>query len=69
MSRAGSRLHPLMDEILSGWVADVRAAHTPRVNWLCGCGDGRLGVPEADVPAQCPTCGCPIPGTGEENGL
>jgi hypothetical protein len=28
-----------------------------RVNVLCGCGWGRLAIPEEDVPEFCPVCG------------
>ena len=27
------------------------------VNVLCGCGWGRLGIPESQVPQHCPMCG------------
>jgi uncharacterized protein (DUF983 family) len=32
-----------------------------RVNWLCQCGNGRLGVEEDDVPPYCEVCGHEIP--------
>lgn len=28
-----------------------------RVDVLCGCGWGRLGLPQCDVPEFCPLCG------------
>lgn len=28
-----------------------------RVDVLCGCGWGRLGLPECEVPPECPVCG------------
>jgi hypothetical protein len=28
-----------------------------RVDVLCGCGWGRLGIPESQVPDECPVCG------------
>ncbi len=31
-----------------------------RVDWLCGCGNGRLSVPESEVPEFCPLCGAPV---------
>jgi len=33
-----------------------------RVNWLCGCGNGRLSVPESEVPAFCGLCGSAVKG-------
>jgi len=33
-----------------------------RVDWLCGCGNGRLAVLESEVPANCGTCGREIGG-------
>ena len=45
-------------------VGDKVAAETKpperRVDWLCGCGQGRLGVLESEVPDFCPLCGHPI---------
>ena len=34
----------------------------PRVPWLCGCGYGRLAIPECKVPESCPSCGMETPG-------
>ena len=40
----------------------------PRVDWLCSCGNGRLGVREDDVPMYCPMCGHPIGAMYDEEG-
>lgn len=39
-----------------------------KVNWLCGCGNGSLGISPDDIPANCPICGqeFPIPGYEED---
>jgi len=39
-----------------------------KVDWLCGCGNGLLGISREEIPANCPICGqeFPIPGY-EEN--
>ena len=33
-----------------------------KVQVLCGCGWGSLGMDEEDVPDECPVCGYPIGG-------
>lgn len=38
-----------------------------RVNWLCGCGDDRLSVPESEVPEFCPSCGAPVGAAGDDD--
>lgn len=45
----------------------------PRHDVLCGCGWGRLSMPESKIPYFCPLCGEPLPcwepatGVGEDN--
>ena len=43
-------------------------ADTEQVNWLCGCGNGALGISPEEIPANCPICGqeFPIPQNSEE---
>lgn len=36
-----------------------------RCNWLCQCGEGMLGIPESQVPFQCPRCGYRIRGDAD----
>ena len=45
---------------LSSAPEPVIIVESPRVDWLCQCGNGRLAVPEEDVPDFCPMCGYPI---------
>ena len=39
-----------------------------KVNWLCGCGNGALGISPEEIPANCPVCGqeFPVPGYEED---
>jgi len=39
-----------------------------KVDWLCGCGNGALGISPEEIPANCPICGqeFPIPQNSEE---
>lgn len=32
-----------------------------RVNWLCQCGNGLLGVSTDELPERCGVCGVPTP--------
>lgn len=38
-------------------MAEVRACRCERVQVLCGCGWGSLGMPACAVPELCPVCG------------
>ena len=44
-------------------------AQSERVDWLCGCGNGRLQIPIEEIPDNCPLCGqeFPIPQYSEED--
>ena len=38
-----------------------------RTNWLCGCGNGLLGVEPSEIPEECEICGLPTPSVERED--
>lgn len=38
-------------------IREAMACECERVPVLCGCGWGSLGLPECEVPENCPACG------------
>jgi len=58
--RHGAVAGPSTDELITRAILEDLEGPTRRVDWLCSCGNGRLAVPEEDVPDYCPLCGYPI---------
>lgn len=53
----------IIDEYLQAYPEEADEEDTVavrRVPVLCGCGWGSLGMPEDEVPDECPVCGGPL---------